>query len=82
MKTLTKSLIASLAWAMPALAAGQVHDEGGSVMVVLFLGFGALIVVFQLFPGLALFTVMLKEILTGSRKKAVLGAADDAAKKL
>ena len=76
MKTLTKSLIASVAWAMPALAAGQTHDEGGSLMMVLFLGFGALILVFQLFPGLALFTVMLKEILTGTRRKAPLGGAE------
>lgn len=82
MKTLAKALIALLAGAMPALAAVQVHDEGGSVLTVLFLGFGALILVFQLFPGLALFAVMLKEIFTGARKKGTVAAADEAARKL
>jgi hypothetical protein len=82
MKTLIRTLIASLAWVMPALAAGQVKEEEGSYMIILFLGFGAVIVVFQLFPGLALFTVILKEIITGSRKKAAVGAGAAAAKKL
>jgi hypothetical protein len=82
MKTVTRTLIASLAWAMPALAAGQVHEEGGSVMIVLFLGFGALILAFQLFPGLAMFAVMLKEILTGTRRKRTVATPDEAAGKL
>ncbi len=82
MKTFIRTLIASLAWAMPALAAGQVKEDGSSFMVVLFLGFGALIVVFQLFPGVALFTVMLKEIITGSRRKGAVTATDEAAGKL
>jgi hypothetical protein len=82
MKTLTRTLIASLAWAMPALAAGQVHEEGGSFMIVLFLGFGALILAFQLFPGLALFAVMLKEMVTGAHKKGTVAAAGKATGKL
>jgi hypothetical protein len=82
MKTFFKTLIASLAWAMPALAASQADEEGGSVMLVLFLGFGALILVFQLFPGLALFAVMFKEILTGTRRKGTDAVADAAARKL
>ncbi len=82
MKTFIRTLIASLAWAMPALAAGQVKEGDGSFMVVLFLGFGALIVVFQLFPGVALFSVMLKEIITGSRKKRAVTATDEAAEKM
>jgi hypothetical protein len=82
MKTLTRTLIASLAWAMPALAAGQVRDEGRSFLMVLFLGFGALILVSQLLPGLALFAVTLKEIVTGACKKRTITAAGEAARKL
>ncbi len=82
MRTVIRTLIALVASTMPALAAGQLKEDGGSVMIVLFFGFGALILVSQLFPGLALFTVMLKEIFTGSRKKSAVAAADEAAKKL
>ena len=81
MRTLIGTLIATLACAMPALAAGQLKEEGG-IMIVLFLGFGALILVSQLFPGVALFTVMLKEIFTGSRKKAAVADADETANNL
>lgn len=82
MRTLTRTIIAVLASVVPALAAGQLKEGEGSLMTVLFLGFGALIVVFQLFPGMALFTVMLKEIFTGSRKKNAAAATDHAAHKL
>jgi len=82
MKTITSTLIASLAWAMPVMAAGQAHEEVGSVMIILFLGFGALILAFQLFPGLAMFTVMLKEIVTGARRKGTVTAAGKAGGKL
>jgi len=82
MRTVIRTLFALVASTMPALAAGQLKEEGGSIMIVLFFGFGALILVSQLFPGLALFTVMLKEIFTGSRKKGAVAAADEAAKKL
>jgi hypothetical protein len=80
MRTFIRTIIALLVCAaMPALAAGQVQEEG-SIMMVLFLGFGALIIVSQLFPGVSLFAVMLKEIITGSRKKAAVAATDKAAK--
>ena len=82
MRTVIRTLIALVASTMPALAAGQLREEGGSIMLVLFFGFGALILVSQLFPGLSLFTIMLKEIFTGSRKKGAVAAADEAAKKL
>ena len=74
MKTLTGTLTASIAWALPALAAGPVHDEGGGFLVVLFFGFGALILVTQLFPGVGLFAVMLRELLTGARRKGSAAA--------
>ena len=82
MRTVIRTFIALVTSAMPALAAGQLREEGGSIMIVLFFGFGAIILVSQLFPGLALFTVMLKEIFTGSRKKGAVAATEEAAKKL
>ena len=82
MKTLTRTIIAVLASDAPALSARQLKESEESLMTLLFLGFGALIVAFQLFPGTALFTVMLKEIFTGSRKKGAAAASDHAAHKL
>jgi hypothetical protein len=79
MRTFIRTIIATLACAMPALAAGRVEEEG-SIMMVLFLGFGALIIVSQLFPGVMLFTVMFKEIFTGSRKKTAAAVTDKAEK--
>jgi len=63
MKKLLKIIGAVTFCLIPTLAAAQVgKEEGVSPMVLLFMGFGALIVVLQLFPGVALFAVMLKEI--------------------
>lgn len=63
MKKLIKILCNAIILLMPTLAAAQVaNEEGVSLMVWLFMGFGALIIVFQLFPGLALFVIMLREI--------------------
>lgn len=62
----------------PALATAQVAkvEGGGGIVVWLFLGFGALIIVFQLFPGLALFAVMLKEIFSRVPGKNPLTSAE------
>ena len=74
MRTLIGTFITILACAMPALAAGPAN-ENGSVLILLFIGFGVLILVSQLFPGVALFAVMFKEIFTGSGKKTVASSA-------
>jgi len=74
MKTLTGTLTASIAWALPALASGRANDEGGSILIVLFFGFGALVLVTQLFPGVGLFAVILRELLTGARRKSSAAA--------
>lgn len=61
---------------MPPLAAAEVgKEEGGGLMVWLFMGFGALIIVFQVIPGLALFAVMLKEIFSRASAKVQVTAA-------
>ncbi len=56
--------------ASQALAASGGKTEGSSLLVILFLTFGALIVVFQLIPGVLLFVSMIKGLF-GKGKEAV-----------
>ena len=66
---------------MPVLAEAQTVPEGGvSFMIWLFMGFGALIIIFQLFPGLALFVIMLKEIFSRVPAKAPMATMEKAKK--
>lgn len=83
MKTVIRRLAAIAILLTPALATAQTgQDEGLSPMVLLFMGFGALIIVFQLVPGLALFTAMLKEIFARLPGKAKVAAGRKADHKL
>jgi hypothetical protein len=77
MKTLLRALTATLtlAWVVPALAANGSESEGSGLLIILFLGFGALIVVFQLVPGLVLFVTMVKELFTPAPKKVAATAS-------
>jgi hypothetical protein len=72
MRTLIKSILVTLAWVVPALAAEGGAAKGSSLLLILFLGFAALIVVFQFIPGLVLFFSMLKGIFTAAPKKAAV----------
>jgi hypothetical protein len=75
MKTLLRTLTATLALVVPALAANGSEPEGSGLLIILFFGFGALIVVFQLVPGLVLFVTMVKELFTPAPKKATATAS-------
>lgn len=69
MKTMTRSIIVLLMSAAPALAAGAAEGEKGSgFLLILFLVFGALIIVFQLIPGLVLFVSMIRALFSGAPK--------------
>ncbi len=68
MKTIIKSLLAVLLVVVPALASGGKEAGDVSFLVVLFFAFGALILVFQLVPGLILFATMVKELFTRAPK--------------
>jgi hypothetical protein len=70
MRTLIGTLIVTLASVAPALAADGSIVKGSSILLILFLGFAALIIVFQFIPGLVLFVSMLKGLFTRSPKKA------------
>ena len=70
MKAILRAL-AGLAAATPAFAAaGAEADAGGGILLYLFLGFGALIVVSQAVPSLVLLGAMVKEVVAMAREKA------------
>ena len=60
MKLITAILTAILVNATSALASSGQETAGTSLFVLLFLGFGALIVACQLIPSIVLFCSMLK----------------------
>ncbi len=62
--------IALIGIASQALAASGGKTEGNGLLVILFLTFGALIIVFQLIPGVLLFVSMVKGLF-GKGKEAV-----------
>lgn len=66
MKTLTNIIAMLLIACSSAIAASGAESEGNGLLVTLFLGFGALIIAFQLVPGLILFGSMLKGIFSKS----------------
>jgi hypothetical protein len=71
MKTLMIIAAAIAAGAAPLAASDGTEAAGTSLLVILFLGFGALIVVCQLVPGLVLFCSMIKGLFSGSVKKTL-----------
>ncbi len=68
MRTLIGTISVMLGLAAPAFAANNGVAKGTSILLILFLGFAALIVVFQFLPGLALFFAMLKGLFRGAEK--------------
>jgi len=70
MRTLMRALLVTLASVAPALAADGSEMKGSTLLLILFLGFAALIIVFQFIPGLVLFVTMLKGLFTREPKKA------------
>jgi hypothetical protein len=73
MKAILTTLAVTLATVTPALAANANAAKGSSILLIIFLGFGALIVVFQFIPGMVLFFSMLKGLFTATPKKASAG---------
>jgi hypothetical protein len=62
MKLKTAMLTAIVLTTKPALASSHMETAGSSLLVVLFLGFGALIIACQLVPSLMLFCSMLRGV--------------------
>ena len=62
MKTLIRTTSLILAWVVPALAASGGEADGNGLLLYLFIGIVATIVVFQLTPAMILFATMMKEL--------------------
>jgi len=76
MGTLMRTVIVILASATTALAADGSVVKGSAFLIILFLGFAALIIVFQFIPGLVLFATMLKSLFSRAPKKATETLSD------
>jgi len=68
MKTLFIWIVVMTATVTQVLAAGGGTDEGPSLLTTLFATFCALIIVFQLTPGIRMFGGMLKGLFTWKEK--------------
>lgn len=74
-RSLVNTIAITLAIAANAFADGNTSDQGGWLWT-LFIGFGALIIVFQLVPATVLFGSMLKGLFSAAAKKAAMASAD------
>ncbi len=71
MRTISTILTTLMITASQALAAGgAVESEGIGILAACFIGFGAMIVLFQFIPGLLLIAGMLKGLLSLGHKDA------------
>ena len=70
MRVLISTIAAMLVTVSQVMASGGGNGEPVSILMILFIGFGALILVFQLFPAVVLFVGMLKGIMAPAVKKA------------
>jgi hypothetical protein len=71
MKLITAILTAILVNTTSALASSGQETVGSSLLVLLFLGFGALIVACQLIPSIVLFCSMLKGLFDSAAKSTI-----------
>jgi hypothetical protein len=71
MKLRTAILTAIMLTTTPVLASGDMEIAGTSLLVLLFLGFGALIIACQLVPSLMLFCSMLKGLFSTTAHETI-----------
>lgn len=67
-RTLLSTLIALFASSSSAFAAGAADGGEGNILVILFLGFFAMIIVFQLVPATLMLVGMLRGLFGRDRK--------------
>ncbi|KAF0215905.1 MAG: hypothetical protein FD174_3915 [Geobacteraceae bacterium] len=68
MKTLINLIIALVTTASLAFAAGGAESQGNGLFVWIFLGFGALIILYQMVPGFMLLGSMIKGFFSTASK--------------
>ena len=64
MRTITAAILSTGFTVTQAFAAGAGANESMSLFVMFFIAFGVLILLFQVIPGLMLFSCMLKGLFT------------------
>jgi len=62
---------AVMAWTAPAIAAGGTETTGISLIIILLLGFRALLVVGQLIPGLIIFCGIVRGLFRKTARKSL-----------
>jgi hypothetical protein len=72
--TIKNALLVFICSVSTAFAASGVEKGESSLFLILFLGFGALIIVFQMIPGVLLFFSMLRGLFTSAPKETALAA--------
>ncbi len=77
MRVLMSTIAAVLVTVSQVMASGGGNAEPLSIMMILFMGFGALVLVFQLFPAVVLFVGMLKGLMAPAVKKGEAAAVSD-----
>jgi hypothetical protein len=76
MRVLISTIAALLVTVSQVMASGGGNTEPVSILMILFMGFGALILVFQLFPAVVLFIGMIKGIMAPAVKNAEAAATN------
>lgn len=77
MRVLISTIAAVLVTVSQVMASGGGNAEPVSILMILFMGFGALILVFQLFPAVVLFIGMIKGIMAPAVKKVEAAAGSN-----
>jgi len=80
MRVLISTIVSLLVTVSQVLASGGGGGEPVSILMILFFGFGALILVFQLFPAVVLFIGMVKGLISSAKKttnEAEAGSSDN-----
>ncbi|GAB7026916.1 hypothetical protein [Geotalea toluenoxydans] len=74
--TIKNALLAFMGSISTAFAANGAEKTEPSLLLYLFLGFGALIIVFQAIPGIMLFFSMLKGIFVAPKERVLAKKSD------
>ena len=69
MRVLISTIAALLVTVSQVMASGGGNGEPLSILMILFMGFGALVLVFQIFPAVVLFVGMIKGLMAPATKK-------------
>jgi hypothetical protein len=77
MRVLISTIAALLVTVSQVMASGGSNAEPMSLLAILFMGFGALVLVFQVFPAVVLFIGMIKGLMAPAVKKDEAAASAD-----